>query len=112
MYDNVLSQHWDYKFTLSIFMNNTLAILPKTNLVSNIGDGVNATNCKTEGPFHNLPTNEMRFPLLHPKRIYKLHWADYETERMCLATKQLWSGKSQSDQPQRGVLESAHPEIV
>lgn len=81
MYDNVLSQHWDYKFTLSIFMNNAFTILPRTNLVSNIGAGANATNCKVEGLFHNLPVNEIQFPLLHPKKIYRLHWADYETER-------------------------------
>lgn len=74
-------QHWDYKLFLSSIMNNSLNILPNINLVSNIGFGENATNCKKNSWVSNLPTFDMNFPLKHPPSIYQLYWADKFTER-------------------------------
>jgi SAM-dependent methyltransferase len=79
MYDKK-RQHWDYKLLLSAFMNDTLTILPSLNLVSNIGAGKDATNCKFVTWRHNLPANNVVFPLKHPPHIERLRQADQFTE--------------------------------
>lgn len=73
-------QHWDYKLLLSSFMNNTLSILPSVNLVSNIGFGADATNCKARSWVANRTVIDMPFPLKHPSTIYQLYWADEMSE--------------------------------
>ncbi len=72
--------HWDYKLNLASFMNNTLTVMPAVNLVSNIGAGIDATNCKIVGRFHNLPANEIGFPLNHPLHVFRLNRADEYSE--------------------------------
>ena len=80
MYTKKRGPHWDYKLTLSTFMNNTLGIVPLANLVSNIGAGPDGTNCKVATRDHNLPVHDISFPLKHPSCIYRLNWADEYTE--------------------------------
>ena len=46
---------------------NGLCINPSVNLVSNIGFGPDALNCKDpHDPLANVPTEPMAFPLRHP----------------------------------------------
>ncbi|NDY42305.1 glycosyltransferase family 2 protein [Dissulfurirhabdus thermomarina] len=73
--------HWDYKMFLSMQINNMMTIIPSKNLVTNIGVGHDATNCRSKGPFHCLPVQPMDFPLSHPSGFYKLHFAEEFTER-------------------------------
>jgi len=73
-------QHWDYKLLLYSFMNNTLTILPRVNLVSNIGAGADGTNNKKSTLQNNIPAKNIDFPLKHPDFILKLWWADEYTE--------------------------------
>lgn len=57
---------WDYQWQL-IRMLSGKAIIPKTNLVSNIGFGDEATHTKTRhSPLAHLPLGEILFPLQHP----------------------------------------------
>lgn len=60
-------QYWDYQFSIHLFTNNLLTVIPKNNLISNIGHGPEATNTKDPGDeFANQATVEIPFPLKHP----------------------------------------------
>lgn len=80
MYEGKIGPHWDYLLSLSSYMNHTLAILPNVNLVSNIGYGVDASNCKSKSRFQELNIEEIKFPLKHPKFICRYVDADNFTE--------------------------------
>jgi hypothetical protein len=76
MFDKKRKLHWDYLLSLSSFMNNTLTIIPNVNLVSNIGYGPDASNCKAKSKFHCLENEEIKFPLKHPNFICRFVTAD------------------------------------
>ena len=58
---------WAYRWMYTAFQNKMVTIIPKTNLISNIGFGNSATNTKISV---KLPkTNSIRFPLKHPKEV-------------------------------------------
>lgn len=64
---------WDYQWDFIIKLNNGLNIVPKVNLVENIGLIKNTfTNTKPnrfDFKFLHQKRNNMRFPLIHPKKI-------------------------------------------
>ena len=61
---------WAYQMTFSAWLQNSLAIVPKVNLVSNIGAGEGATNMRKKWhKFSNLKRYKMNFPLVHPPKI-------------------------------------------
>lgn len=61
---------WDYQWQLSVFSQNGLAVVPKRNLISNIGFGVDATHTTTpRGACSALETETLDFPLRHPDII-------------------------------------------
>jgi len=58
---------WGYAWAFSMFLNGGLSILPKVNLIKNIGIGDMATNTKnTVGYFLNTKTQEIDLPMNHP----------------------------------------------
>ena len=57
---------WDYQLTFTNWVHNRLCILPNVNLVTNIGDGIDATHTVSGSNIINLPTRPMKFPLVHP----------------------------------------------
>jgi len=57
---------WDYQWLFASWVESGLCILPRVNLVSNLGFGSDATHTATANPFAALPAREMRFPLDHP----------------------------------------------
>jgi hypothetical protein len=64
------SHTWDYTWIFSSWLANGLHIIPRVNLVSNIGHGLGGTHTLDVGdPFSNLPTRAMEFPLRHPEPI-------------------------------------------
>tara|TARA_A100000164_G_scaffold373316_1_gene404287 strand:- start:87 stop:1073 length:987 start_codon:yes stop_codon:yes gene_type:complete len=64
------SKHWDERWLYSNWKNNKLSIIPKKNLVKNIGFGATATHTKTEEWFSNLETHEIKYKNKHPKKIF------------------------------------------
>lgn len=68
---------WDKQWLLSVRKRKGLAILPNVNLVSNIGFGEGATHTSEITENLNLPTQEMVFPLIHPKIVLRHIFADY-----------------------------------
>ena len=58
---------WDYQWTYCLWKNKGIAIVPKLNLVSNIGFGLDATHTeKGAATYANLPTYSMEITK-HPK---------------------------------------------
>jgi hypothetical protein len=73
---------WDAQWVLSCWMQNGLCIIPKYNLVSNIGFGEGATHTFWKNIFAELPTKEMEFPLTHPPFMVPNRKADQFIENV------------------------------
>ncbi|WP_152590672.1 glycosyltransferase family 2 protein [Nostoc sphaeroides] len=73
---------WDYQWTFSCWIQNSLSILPNVNLISNIGFGDTGTNTKdVNSIFSNIPTENLDFPLKHPSFLVEDTQADRFTQR-------------------------------
>jgi hypothetical protein len=71
--------YWDHQWTFACWANSGLSIMPRANLVSNIGCGPGATHMLGgEDPIANLPAEPMSFPLVHPPHLIQLRSADRE----------------------------------
>jgi len=58
---------WDYQWDFARYVNSGLAIVPKTNLIKNIGFGSNATHTLNSNHKNaNMVADEIEFPLKHP----------------------------------------------
>lgn len=76
IYENIRSgkmkNAWDYQLLLSCFRYSQCGVIPRVNLVSNIGFGADATHCTDEfSPLQNLPRGELEFPLVHPADVQR-----------------------------------------
>ncbi len=62
---------WDFQWTYTKIINNSINIMPASNLVKNIGHGIeNATHTSSDdGRYSNLELKEIDLPLKHPKFI-------------------------------------------
>lgn len=69
-YGDRYGQHWDRKLNMYMHLNSQYSIIPKYNLVKNVGYGSFATNCKSKSAFHDYETKDIEFPLVHPNYIY------------------------------------------
>jgi len=63
---------WDYQFFFSCYNKHQLSIVPKYNLISNIGADVDATHSfgRAEDRI-DLPTKSIEFPLNHPLKFQR-----------------------------------------
>lgn len=60
---------WDYQFFFSCYRKRQKAVVPKVNLITNIGDGTDATHTKESNGSLGIPLKELTFPLNHPTNI-------------------------------------------
>ncbi|MBD2504256.1 glycosyltransferase family 2 protein [Anabaena azotica] len=83
IYDNPTGITWDYQWTFACWMQGSLSITPKVNLVSNVGVGADSTHFASnqEFSFINVPTQAMEFPLQHPPYIVRNVEADIFTQK-------------------------------
>ncbi|MDC1068788.1 nucleotide-diphospho-sugar transferase [Candidatus Kapabacteria bacterium] len=73
---------WDYQLTFTLFKNNKINILPKTNLITNIGFTNDATHTKDRSHKNAfLKSNELNFPLIHPELVTINKSKDLEIEK-------------------------------
>lgn len=78
---------WDVQWFLDILNNKGMVIIPKLNLVENIGFETNATNTKKD-PGISFKTNEICPPFIEPKEHYFYeHDKKYEDYLCSLITK-------------------------
>jgi hypothetical protein len=67
---------WDVQWEYACWKRRGLSILPAINLVTNIGYGLAATHTHKRDAFADLPSEAMKFPLLHPPAIERHSLAD------------------------------------
>ncbi|MEL7223489.1 MAG: glycosyltransferase family 2 protein [Cyanobacteria bacterium J06576_12] len=72
-----LIDSWDYQWLFAVCSQNGLCILPKVNMISNIGFGQDATHTDAHDPRReNLKRGETTFPLTHPPLVLRDKQAD------------------------------------
>ncbi len=85
---------WDAQWVFCCWIQHGLTIMPKTNLISNIGFGKSATrSTQTEDPRANLTRNPLTFPLTHPTMMYVNQDADTYTFKFLYGINQKLSQK-------------------
>ncbi len=57
---------WDMPWTFACWKNEMLSIVPRENLVENLGFGPDANHTKRMSPLATLRPGRMEFPLTHP----------------------------------------------
>ncbi|MEI7780645.1 MAG: glycosyltransferase family 2 protein [Planctomycetota bacterium] len=73
---------WDYQVLFTNWKAGRLTILPRFNLVSNIGFRSDATHTlEATDPLANLPTKPLVGPLVHPARVLRHVGADAWSQR-------------------------------
>lgn len=89
---------WDWPWQLSLVMNSRLAIVPRVNLVENIGFGDGATHTRTAKGAPVDPATPMTWPIVHPSEVeldqhYETLRINHLLERRPSRTwpKRLWS---------------------
>ena len=60
---------WDYQLAFACMVNNGLSVVPRTNLISNLGFGPDATITKNHHKLANMPIKPLEFPLVHPPKV-------------------------------------------
>jgi hypothetical protein len=73
---------WDYLWTLSIWTQSMLCVMPQVNLVSNIGFGADATHTRGDSMLANMAVEPMQFPLRHPEMVFADAEADAHTAQI------------------------------
>ncbi|MEO6830058.1 MAG: hypothetical protein ABI164_09630, partial [Acidobacteriaceae bacterium] len=76
MYENKGRNAWDYQWLYTNLKNNALTIIPRVNLVTNIGFGPGATHTAGTDPRLTPPAVTMTFPLIHPYSFVPLRTMD------------------------------------
>lgn len=61
---------WDYQWRFHMIINNGLCIVPRKNMISNIGGGKYATHTKSvKSVFLNVSVERLNFPIRHPSCV-------------------------------------------
>lgn len=75
LYDNLYAGNidtWDYQWSLTKYMQNGLSIIPKVNLVSNIGFDNLATHTKHDPDnYKDIKAENLEGDIIHPKYILR-----------------------------------------
>lgn len=77
---------WDYQWTLALWAQGMVSVMPCCNLISNIGFGSDATHTHGESIYSEIPVNEMIFPIRHPTIFLPCLDADIYTGKRMFST--------------------------
>jgi hypothetical protein len=69
VFDNTGPDNWDYQWMIAHFLNRMACVVPKGNLVTNIGSGPQSTHMNSFDPDLHRATVPMQFPMVHPKYL-------------------------------------------
>lgn len=62
--------YWDHQWAFACWAHSGLAVVPRVNLVCNIGCNADATHCAREDDsLATIPAREIAFPLRHPATV-------------------------------------------
>jgi hypothetical protein len=74
---------WAYRWILTCWINSGLIIMPRHNLVKNIGFIPDATHTRKKTSFSGFPVESLTFPIRHPEMIVRNARVDkYFEDRM------------------------------
>jgi|WetSurMetagenome_2_1015567.scaffolds.fasta_scaffold02779_2 hypothetical protein len=76
MHENRGPNTWDYQWVYTNLTNNSLSIVPKVNLVANIGFGEGATHTTKVDPRFTISAHSIELPLKHPSSFIPLRSLD------------------------------------
>lgn len=76
MHENRGPDTWDYQWLYTTLKNNSLTIVPRVNLVANLGFGEGATHTTEADSRFMLPAASLDFPLTHPSNFIPLRSLD------------------------------------
>lgn len=80
VYEGSIYSH-DYQIAFLLWKLNAFSIIPASNLISNIGFGSNSTHTSdSRSPYSNMPTEPMKFPMIHPTEMVSNIAADMYTQ--------------------------------
>lgn len=66
MHEGTGPNTWDYQWAFAAFFGNQMMVVPKVNLIENIGFGPGATHTTETDPRNIVPVQALEFPLKHP----------------------------------------------
>ena len=69
LYDGTGPNTWDYQLVYTCLIRNWLTIVPRRNLIENIGVGPDATHTRRADPGLTIPARPIGFPLQHPAAV-------------------------------------------
>jgi hypothetical protein len=74
---------WDFQWAYTNLMSHALSIVPRVNLLENIGFGPDATHTKSadDGPI--LEAKTLAFPLIHPAAMTSIEHLDELDGKRC-----------------------------
>ena len=87
---------WDYLWTLSVWQNSGLTILPNVNLISNIGFRYDGTHTLGESKLANLPVQDIG-EIRHPSFLVRDRLADEYTFDYVFGGKSMREANTLSD---------------
>lgn len=82
MYEDRGPSAWDYQWLYAHLKNNALTIVPRVNLVANIGFGPGATHTAGADSRLTPAAKSIDFPLQHPSFLAPLRSADRHFQRL------------------------------
>jgi hypothetical protein len=72
---------WGYQFVYTSIIQNWLCVMPRKNLVKNIGFGKDATHTHVANPSFQVNESLLTFPLIHPTRFVINKELDEKTQK-------------------------------
>lgn len=82
---------WDYQMVFLSFVNSWLNVIPKRNLIENIGFGELGTHTRGSVPAFISDAQTIEFPLVHPNFIVRNRTADEFLARQVVGVSNLMS---------------------
>jgi len=76
MHDGTGPDTWDYQWFYTNLKNNSLTIVPRVNLVANLGFGEGATHTVEADPRYSISAHSLVFPLRHPSSFISMRSLD------------------------------------
>jgi hypothetical protein len=67
--ENRVINTWDYQWIFACFKENGMIIIPKVNLIKNLGNTEDPTHGINQSYYLGLETEKLNFPLCHPPLI-------------------------------------------
>lgn len=73
VYTEQLNTCWDYQWLFNNWQHGFLSVMPKNNLITNIGFGAGATHTKSDIPEYLIKAEpkDILFPIVHPQKIVR-----------------------------------------